>query len=173
MSARAIVLMGVTGAGKTTVGRLLARRLGVRFLEGDAYHPPANIAKMRAGVPLDDADRWPWLEAILRDLRCALDRGETVVLACSALKRAYRDFLRRAGAGVVFVHLAGPEPVIAERLARRRHEYMPPSLLPSQFAALEDPSGEPDVITVAITLPPEAIVEEIASRFGGSPVRAG
>lgn len=165
MSARALVLMGVTGAGKTTIGRLLAQRLSVRFLEGDTYHPPENVAKMRAGIPLTDADRWPWLEAIRAEIAAALARGERLVVACSALKRAYRDVLRGAGAGVVFIHLTGPEPLIATRLAHRRHEYMPASLLPSQFATLEDPSGEPDVIAVAIDASPEAIVAEILARL--------
>ncbi len=161
--------MGVTGVGKTTVGRLLAERLGARFLEGDAYHPPANVAKMRSGIPLGDADRWPWLEAIRADLARAIAAGETVVVACSALKRAYRDRLRAAGPGVRFVHLEGDPALIAARLARRRGHYMPPSLLPSQLATLEDPRGEPDVLAVSIEGPPEAIVEAVLAALDGAP----
>ncbi len=170
---RAIVLMGVTGAGKTTVGELLAARLAARFAEGDAYHPPANVAKMRAGIPLEDADRWPWLEAIRADLARWMAGGETAVVACSALKRAYRDLLRRAGPGILFVHLVGPPQLIATRLAGRRGHYMPPGLLPSQLATLEDPTGEPDVVTVSIDRPPEAIVEAILARLREPPPPAG
>lgn len=165
MAGRVIVLMGVTGAGKTTVGELLAARLGARFAEGDAYHPPANVAKMRGGTPLQDADRWPWLEAIRAELARAIAGGETVVVACSALKRAYRDVLRRAGPGVHFVHLTGDPGLIAGRLAGRRGHYMPPALLPSQLATLEDPAGEPDVLPVAIEASPEAIVERILAAL--------
>ncbi len=170
---RAIVLMGVTGAGKTTVGELLAARLGARFAEGDAYHPPANVAKMRAGTPLEDADRWPWLEAIRADLARWLAEGQTAVVACSALKRAYRDLLRRAGPGLLFVHLVGPAELIAARLAGRRGHYMPPGLLPSQLATLEDPAGEPDVVAVPIDRPVEAIVEAILARLRETPPPAG
>ncbi len=166
---RAIVLMGVTGAGKTTVGERLAARLGARFVEGDAYHPPANVAKMRAGTPLEDADRWPWLEAIRADLARWLAAGETAVVACSALRRAYRDVLRGAGPGLRFVHLVGPGELIAARLADRRGHYMPPGLLPSQLATLEDPADEPDVLPVAIDGPPEAIVRTILERLEPEP----
>lgn len=166
MAGRVIVLMGVTGTGKTTVGRILAERLGARFAEGDAYHPPANVAKMRSGTPLGDADRWPWLEAIRADMAGWLAAGETAVVACSALRRAYRDVLRRAGPEVRFVHLAGPEPLIAGRLAGRRGHYMPPGLLPSQLATLEDPLGEPDVVQVEVRGAPEAIVERILASLG-------
>jgi len=169
---RAIALVGVTGAGKTAVGRLLAERLDARFLEGDAFHPPANVAKMRAGIPLEDADRRPWLEAIRAELARALAAGETVVLACSALKRAYRDLLQRAGPELRFAHLRGPEALIAARLAERRGHYMPASLLPSQLATLEDPSGEPDVVEVPIDRPPEAILEAILAALGEPPASA-
>ncbi len=166
VAGRVIVLMGVTGAGKTTVGELLAARLGARFAEGDAYHPPANVAKMRGGTPLQDADRWPWLEAIRADMARWLAEGETAVLACSALKRAYRDVLRRAGPGVRFVHLAGEAELIAARLGGRRGHYMPAALLPSQLATLEDPAGEPDVLRIGIEGSPEAIVERILAALG-------
>jgi carbohydrate kinase (thermoresistant glucokinase family) len=166
VAGRVIVLMGVTGAGKTTVGELLAARLGAHFAEGDAYHPPANVAKMRGGTPLEDADRWPWLEAVRADMARWLEAGRTAVVACSALKRAYRDVLRRAGPGVRFVHLAGAAELIETRLAERRGHYMPPTLLPSQLATLEDPRGEPDVLQIGIEGTPEAIVERILDGLG-------
>jgi gluconokinase len=157
-----IVLMGVSGTGKTEVGTRLARALGAEFVEGDDYHPPANIEKMRSGVPLDDADRQPWLETLSREIGTWLDAGRTVVLACSALKRRYRDILKAGRAGVRFVHLKGPEALIRSRLDHRRGHYMPPSLLDSQFAALEEPT---EAITVSIEGPPEAIVAEIMKKL--------
>ena len=158
-----VVLMGVSGAGKTEIGTRLAKALGGTFAEGDDYHPPANVAKMRAGVPLDDADRGPWLEAMSREIGAWLDAGRTVVLACSALKQRYRDILKAGRPGVRFVHLKGDEALIRARLADRRGHYMPASLLESQLAALEEPS---DAITVAIDAPPDAIVAEICEALG-------
>jgi gluconokinase len=160
-----IVLMGVTSVGKTTVGRLLADRLAARFAEGDAYHPPANVAKMRSGTPLSDADRQPWLEAIAQDMRRWLAEGRSAVITCSALKRAYRDVLRQAGPGVRFVHLTGPVDLIAERMAGRRGHYMPPSLLPSQLATLEAPDGDEAAIRVDVAGTPEAIVAAILDQL--------
>jgi gluconokinase len=157
-----IVLMGVSGTGKTEVGTRLARALGAEFVEGDDYHPPANVEKMRSGVPLDDADRQPWLATLSREIGTWLDAGKTVVLACSALKRRYRDILNAGRAGVRFVHLKGPEALIRSRLDHRRGHYMPPSLLDSQFAALEEPT---EAITVSIEGPPEAIVAEIMKKL--------
>jgi gluconokinase len=157
-----IVLMGVSGTGKTEVGTRLARALGAEFVEGDDYHPPANVEKMRSGVPLDDADRQPWLATLSREIGTWLDAGKTVVLACSALKRRYRDILKAGRAGVRFVHLKGPEALIRSRLDHRRGHYMPPSLLDSQFAALEEPT---EAITVSIEGPPEAIVAEIMKKL--------
>ena len=158
-----VVLMGVSGAGKTEIGTRLAKALGGTFAEGDDYHPPANVEKMRAGVPLDDADRQPWLEAMSREIGAWLDAGRTVVLACSALKQRYRDILKAGRPGVRFVHLKGDEALIRSRLAGRRGHYMPASLLESQLAALEEPS---DAITVAIDAPPDAIVAEICEALG-------
>jgi gluconokinase len=153
-----IVLMGVSGAGKTTVGRLLAEALGAEFAEGDAYHPPANIEKMRRGIPLEDADRWPWLQTLAAQIDRWLAAGQTVVLACSALKQSYRDVLAQARPGVRFVHLEGDKALIRRRLDARRGHYMPATLLDSQIAALEPPV---DAITVDIAGAPEAIAATI------------
>ena len=163
-----IVLMGVSGTGKTEVGTRLANALGAEFIEGDDYHPPANVAKMRSGVPLDDADRQPWLETLSREIGAWLDAGRTVVLACSALKQRYRDILKAGRPGVRFVHLKGDPALIRERLQGRHGHYMPASLLKSQLAALEEPA---DAITVGIEAPPEAIVAEIQKALSG--VRGG
>ena len=156
--AMVVVLMGVSGSGKTEVGTRLAEALGGTFVEGDDYHPPANVAKMRSGVPLDDADRQPWLERLSREIGTWLDAGKAVVLACSALKQRYRDILKAGRPGVRFVHLKGDEALIRKRLDKRRGHYMPASLLESQFAALEEAG---DAITVGIDAPPDAIVAEI------------
>jgi carbohydrate kinase (thermoresistant glucokinase family) len=144
-----VVLMGVSGAGKTTVGRMLAAKLGWRFLEADELHPQANVAKMASGVPLTDADRWPWYERIVTELRRHSAAGTHVVVACSALKQAYRDRLAQGG-DVRFVYLKGDAATIEPRLAGRKGHFMPPSLLASQFATLEEPS---DAIVVDITQP--------------------
>lgn len=134
-----IVLMGVCGAGKTKVGKALAAALGWPFLDADAFHPPANKAKMAAGIALTDEDRWPWLDRIVVELRRAVEQGGHAVLACSALKEAYRQRLAHAG-DVRFVYLKGSYEALAARLAKRTHEYMPASLLSSQFATLEEPA---------------------------------
>ena len=133
-----VVLMGVCGCGKTTVGHALAGQLAWPFHDADGFHPPANVAKMAAGTPLTDDDRWPWLDRIAAEMGAIDASGGNVVLACSALKQAYRDRIAKAG-DVRFVFLRGDQATIAARLATRQHEYMPASLLPSQFAALEEP----------------------------------
>lgn len=153
-----IVVMGVSGAGKTTVGRLLAERLGMPFIEGDDYHPAANVAKMASGVPLGDADRWPWLDA----LNEVLKRERHAVLACSALKHAYRERLLRGVADSVVVHLQGEKALISERLQARRHRYMPASLLESQLAALEAPLG---AIAIDVSAAPAQCVEQILAAM--------
>ncbi|MFG2981983.1 gluconokinase [Streptomyces sp. NPDC048258] len=154
---RVIVVMGVAGTGKTTVGRLLAEALTLPYAEGDFYHPAANVAKMSAGIPLDDADRWPWLDAVGDWIRGRAGLGGGVVSA-SALKRVYRDRLRAAAPRAVFVHLTGERPLIERRMAERTGHFMPATLLDSQFATLEplqedeagvvvDVSGSPGEIT--------------------------
>ena len=162
---RVVVVMGVAGCGKTTVGRLLAAALGAAFEEGDAFHDPANVEKMRSGAPLTDADRAPWLARLAGHIDTWLAEGRKTVLACSALKARYREALIGARP-VALVHLAGPEPLIRARLQSRRDHYMPASLLASQFAALEPPA---DAITVAIAEAPEAIVSNILTRLRHHP----
>lgn len=154
--------MGVSGVGKTTVGRLLADALNADFAEGDAYHPPENVAKMQSGTPLEDADRWPWLATLNREIGQWLDAGQTVVLACSALKQSYRDILHGGRAGVRFVYLRGDAALIRARLDERRGHYMPTSLLESQFGALEEPQ---DAIGIDVAATPEAIAAEILAEL--------
>jgi len=149
--------MGVSGCGKTTVGVALASALGWPFLDADDFHPRENVAKMAAGTSLTDEDRWPWLERIAAELRAILSRGGHAVLACSALKQAYRDRLARAG-DIRFVHLEGDYETIAARLQSRQHRYMPPTLLASQFAVLEPPA---DAIEIDVRLPVAAQVDQI------------
>jgi carbohydrate kinase (thermoresistant glucokinase family) len=153
-----IIVMGITGAGKTTVGRQLAGALGWRFHDADDFHPPANKAKMNAGVPLTDQDRWPWLRALREVIEQALADGAGAVVTCSALKRAYRDVLAGGLDDVRYVHLTGDTRVVAARLAGRRGHFMNPALLDSQIATLEEPDGAVD-IDVALT--PEAQVAAI------------
>jgi len=152
-----VVVMGVAGSGKTTIGKLLAARLGCEFLDGDDFHPPENVARMAAGTPLTDEDRWPWLER----LNALLRERPNVVLACSALKASYRRTLAQA-IDCRFVHLRGPIELIRARLQARRHRYMPASLLESQFATLEPPAG---AIVVDIAEPPERCVELIRAAL--------
>jgi len=151
----AVVVMGVSGSGKTTVAELLATKLGWRFIEGDRLHPPANVEKMRQGIPLTDADRAPWLDRIGEELKRWAAEGESGVLTCSALKRAYRDRIRAARPDVRFVYLKGSEALIASRVAARHHEYMPASLLRSQFAAFEEPTPDEGVIVIDAAAAPE------------------
>ncbi len=168
MQPAAVVVMGVSGAGKTTVGKALASRLGWVFQEGDDFHPAANVAKMKAGIALDDADRAPWLTAIGAWIDGEADRGEACVVSCSALKRAYRDALRSGRPQVRFVYLRGARDVIAARIAGRHHAYFPAELLDSQFADLEEPTGETGVITVDIGPSVDRLVGEIVRRLGPS-----
>ena len=152
-AARIIIAMGVSSSGKSTVGQSIARRLHVPFLDGDGYHPEANVEKMRNGIALTDEDRWPWLERLAKALSEAADRKGASVGACSALRRVYRDYLvEQAGEPILFVYLDGSKDVIAARMAKRQHEYMPASLLDSQFATLEvpDPVME-NVLVVPVT----------------------
>jgi gluconokinase len=153
-----LVIMGVSGCGKSSVGVGLSTELGLIYRDGDGLHPLENVAKMRAGVALNDADRWPWLDRV----GWILKTQAPVVVGCSALKRAYRDRIRAAAGGsVCFVHLAGSKDVIAGRMAQRQGHYMPLSLLDSQFAALEPPEAEEKAISVSIDQPLNAIVAAI------------
>lgn len=160
----AVVVMGVSGCGKTEVGERLARRLEARFIDADDLHPPANVEKMRAGIALDDADRAPWLALLNARLREAIAGGQPVVLACSALKQRYRDRLADGVPDLRFVHLTGDRGLIAARLASRRHRYMPASLLDSQLATLEPPAG---AIVLDVALPPEALVDLAVQALAG------
>jgi gluconokinase len=165
----AIILMGVSGSGKTVVGEGLAARLGYPLLEGDRFHPKANVAKMSSGSPLTDADRWPWLDAIGTAIR---DAPGGVIVACSALRRAYRDRLRaEAGRPVAFVFLDGSRETIAARLAARKGHFMPPSLLDSQLATLEPPTPDEPVIRVSIEPPVETVIAAVIAALS-SPLRA-
>ncbi|WP_310410879.1 gluconokinase [Mycoplana sp. BE70] len=156
-----IVVMGVSGSGKTSVAKALAERLSLPFLEGDQLHPPANVEKMSRGIPLTDADRWPWLDRIGDGLHAAAAAGEGIVVSCSALKRTYRDRLRAAAGGDLnFVFLDGSRDVLLARLQARRNHFMPANLLDSQLSTLEDPTGERGVVTVGVDAPLEAIVED-------------
>jgi gluconokinase len=152
-----IVVMGVSGCGKSAVGQRIARELDLPLIEGDEFHPATNIEKMRQGIPLDDADRAGWLEQLGRELA---RHPQGAVLTCSALKRSYRDKLRQACTGLRFVHLALSPEQAAERVARRGGHFYPPSLVASQFVALEDPSGEPGVLVLDACLP----LEQVAQR---------
>lgn len=148
-----LVIMGVSGSGKSTVAGLLAGWLGWELAEGDDMHPPANVAKMASGHPLTDADRWPWLDRVAAWIREHTAARRPAVVTCSALKRSYRDVLR--GDGVVFVYLAGSRELIGRRMAARHGHFMPAALLDSQFAALEPPGPDERAITVDITGSPE------------------
>ena len=160
MRLTAIVVMGVSGCGKSTVGGLLAERLGWAFADGDGFHPPANVEKMRAGTPLTDTDRWPWLDAIAARIAAARAGGTGVVIACSALRRVYRDRLRDGHADIRFLHLTGEPSLIMARQAARTGHYMPASLIASQFATLEPPDTEADVIDLDVDPEPPAIAQQ-------------
>jgi gluconokinase len=158
-----VIIFGVSGAGKTTLGKLLARKLGWSFYEADDFHSPANIEKMRAGIPLTDKDRWPWLES-LRELIKRLDPKEDAVLACSGLKQAYRRFL--VNDQVKFVHLRADYPLIASQLRKRKRHFMSPKLLKSQFADLEGPHAAEGILTVDLGRTPRELVQEITTKLG-------
>jgi gluconokinase len=165
--ARIVVVMGVSSSGKSVVGKALGRKLHAPFLDGDQFHPPANKEKMRAGIPLTDEDRWPWLESLSLALHEAAEAKGVAVGACSALKRAYRDFMtEKAGEPILFVHLDGPRDVIAARIAERQHEFMPASLLDSQLATLERPAPNENAITLPITDPVETLATKAAKAVG-------
>jgi gluconokinase len=166
MGSAAIVVMGVAGSGKTSVGERLAVRLGVRFRDADEFHPAANVAKMSAGIPLNDDDRWPWLDAIGAALHDAGPDG--IIVACSALKRIYRERIAEAaGRPVSFVFLDGPLATLRARIGGRRGHFMPASLLDSQLATLERPTPDERAVTVSIEPPLDEVVAAAMRGLGG------
>ena len=158
-----LVLMGVSGCGKTTVAKLVAEAHGVPYQEGDALHPPENVAKMSEGHPLTDEDRWPWLHAIAAVIDGWRAAGQSGLVTCSALKRAYRDILIGPRQDVRLVFLRGDQALIAERLAKRRGHYMPSSLLDSQFATLEEPGPDESPLVVDIRATPEELARQVGA----------
>jgi gluconokinase len=156
-----LVVMGVTGSGKTTVATEVARRLGWDFTEGDDHHPAANVEKMRQGIPLDDRDRRPWLLELAAWVGRHEQEGRSCVLTCSALKRSYRDLLRDGHPSVWFAHVSGPRELITDRVSQRRGHYMPASLVPSQFAALEPLQDDEPGRVIPATGSPEQVVDEL------------
>jgi gluconokinase len=153
-----VVVMGVSGSGKTTIAAALARQEGWLLLEGDQFHPQANIAKMKAGIPLTDEDRWPWLQAIANREDELLAAGQSAVVACSALKRAYRDILIGNRPNTLLMYLYGSKALIADRVKSRKGHFMPPELLDSQFATLEEPGPDEHPIIVDIGAPEEEVI---------------
>ena len=165
-NARIVISMGVSSSGKTVVGEAIARRLHAPFLDGDDYHPAANIKKMSAGIPLTDEDRWPWLAALARALHAAAEPKGIAVGACSALKRSYRDYLvAEAGEPIVFVYLDGSYDVIDKRIKARKGHFMPERLLRSQFATLEAPGLGENQITVPVTDSIDKIAETVVKKL--------
>lgn len=164
----ALIVMGVSGSGKSTVAEALGQRLGWRFEDGDSFHPKSNVEKMRAGHPLTDEDRWPWLNAIADEIARVCEKGEHVIIACSALKHTYRDVLLRGRDDVRFVFLKGTKELIAERLSHRKGHFMPAGLLKSQFETLEPPEAGEHVITVSIDESVEAIVDGVVRQLRSS-----
>ncbi|MCC8403494.1 gluconokinase [Paraburkholderia sp. MMS20-SJTN17] len=158
-----LIAMGVSGAGKTRIGEMLAERLHCAFTDGDAFHSAANKEKMHHGIPLTDEDRWPWLKTIRAAIEEKQKAGETAVFTCSSLKRSYRDILRAGDKDVCFVYLKGSREVLAERLGHRTGHFFDPSLLQSQLDTLEEP-GDDEAITVSIEMTPEQIVDEVLKQ---------
>jgi gluconokinase len=161
----ALIVMGVSGSGKSTIAARLAERLNSVYEDGDRFHPASNVAKMSAGLPLTDEDRWPWLQAIADEIDRVCQAGGHVVIACSALKRAYRDLLVHGRRDVRIVFLSGTQSLIAGRLARRKDHFMPPGLLDSQFATLEPPGADENPVTVSIDASVETIVDDIVRQL--------
>ena len=157
-----IVVMGVSGSGKSTIGELLAERLDVPFVDADSLHPLTNVEKMEQGIPLDDDDRWPWLQAVGEHIAAA---SGGIVVACSALKRSYRDRIRSAAPDVRFAYLEGDQGLLAARMAARHNHFMPPSLLDSQLATLEPLASDEAGVTVSTAATPQQITESIARRL--------
>ena len=164
----ALIVMGVSGSGKSTIAERLAERLSWVFEDGDRFHPASNVAKMRNGQPLTDEDRWPWLQAIADEIDAVCQAGGHLVIACSALKRTYRNRLVHGRNDVRIVFLSGTQPLIAGRLARRKGHFMPPGLLDSQFKTLEPPKADENPITVLVEASVDAIVDDIICQLGRS-----
>jgi len=162
---RAIIVMGVSGSGKTTISQALAARTGFAEADGDDYHPAANVEKMKAGIPLTDDDRWPWLSAIASAIDRYADDNMPVIIACSALKRSYRDVLVHGRNDVRIVYLKGSADLIAQRLKQRSGHFMPPQLLDSQISTLEPPQPGEHMLTVDIDAPVECIVDKIIAAL--------
>jgi len=162
-----VIIFGVSGAGKTTVGKLFARELGWRFVEADDFHPAANIEKMRSGQPLTDEDRWPWLDCLRKQIERSLSAGENAVLACSALKRIYRDRLRSSDE-VKFVFLRGDYALVEKQLRSRHGHFMDANLLQSQFDDLEEPQPDENVLAIELGRTPGKIVEKIKTKLNSA-----
>jgi gluconokinase len=165
----ALIVMGVSGSGKSTIAEQLAQRLGWTYEDGDRFHPASNVAKMSAGHPLTDEDRWPWLQAIADEIDRVCKAGEHAVIACSALKRSYRDVLVHGRRDVRIVYLDGTQNLIASRLAARKGHFMPPGLLISQFKTLEPPGADENPVIVSIDASVEEIVDDTVSQMGLTP----
>jgi gluconokinase len=169
----ALIAMGVSGSGKSTIAMHLAKRLDWIYEDSDSFHPASNVAKMSAGQPLTDEDRWPWLQAIAAEIDRSCDAGQRAVIACSALKRPYRDILVHGRNDVRIIFLNGTQELIANRLALRKDHFMPPGLLASQFRTLEPPETSENPVTVSIDASVEAIVDEIIRQLGLHPADSG
>ena len=165
----ALIVMGVSGSGKSTIAEQLAQRLGWTYEDGDRFHPASNVAKMSAGHPLTDEDRWPWLQAIADEIDRVCKADEHAVIACSALKRSYRDVLVHGRRDVRIVYLNGTQELIADRLAQRKGHFMPPGLLESQFKTLEPPGADENPVIVSIDAPAAEIVDDTINQMGLTP----
>lgn len=165
----AVIVMGVSGSGKSTIGEALAKRLSWRYEDGDKFHPAGNVAKMAAGQPLTDEDRWPWLRAIADQIDRLSAAGVRSVIACSALRRVYRDILVHGRQDVRLVYLNGSQALIADRLSRRKGHFMPQGLLTSQFTTLEPPTADEHPVTVSIAAPVKTIVDDVLRQLDLKP----
>lgn len=166
MKAQQYIVMGVCGSGKTVIGSALAAALGVEFVEGDEFHPPDNVRKMAAGIPLTDDDRVGWLDSLSQRLRQAKRTDETIVMSCSALKRAYREILRRGAPGLQLIWLHGPRELLQQRMATRKGHFMPVALLDSQLATLEAPTPDEAAWEFDVSQPPQVIVDDLVAKAG-------
>ncbi|HUS55799.1 MAG TPA: gluconokinase [Thermohalobaculum sp.] len=164
-----VVTMGVCGTGKTSVGQIVASRMGWTFIEGDDLHPALSREKMASGTPLTDDDRWPWLDSIAEAMHVIHEAGGSAVVACSALRQVYRDRLRLSGAEIIFLHLTGDASLIRERMEARRDHFMPPGLLDSQLATLEAPRADEPVFEIDVAGSVEEIAGAVVRSLSGDP----